>query len=349
MTETPRKGGTDDLGGAIPIAADLGPSGLWHIGPRDVPLPSAASDALRDSLAATPQPDPEGPGVPEDEEAVRALVAQMDALAAESARALTGRVGATITPDRIADVEVFHVEPASVDPRHEDHLFVYVHGGGFILNAGEAGTMEAIVIAHRLGIRAVSIDYRMAPDDPLPAPIDDVSAVYSQIVTERTATSIALGGSSGGGNLCTIAVQHAVRDGIEVPGALYLGTPGNDMTDVGDTLYINRGIDRAIPAYEAYANAARFHAGGRDLGDPMVSPVYGSFEGFPPTYLVTGTRDLLLSATARTHAAIRSAGSIADLLVLEGVAHGDYGNPLDSPESRFAYAELGKFLSTHLR
>jgi acetyl esterase/lipase len=272
----------------------------------------------------------------------------MDALATEQVRLLRDRVGATVTPDVVGGVPVFHVTPAKLDPRHDDHLFVYVHGGAFILNAGEAGTTEAIVIAHRLGIRAVSIDYRMAPDHPLPAPADDVMTVYRHIMDGRSAASVALGGSSGGGNLATIAVQRAVLEGIDVPGALYLGTPGNDMSDVGDTLYINRGIDRAIPRHEDYVNAVRFHAGGRELTDPMVSPVYGSFDGFPPTILVTGTRDLLLSATARTHTRIRQAGSIADLIVLEGIGHGDYGNPLNSPESRFTYSELNKFLLQHL-
>jgi acetyl esterase/lipase len=223
-----------------------------------------------------------------------------------------------------------------------------VHGGAYVLNAGEAGVTEAIVIAHRLGIRAVSIDYRMAPNHPLPTPADDVMAVYRQIVGERPAAAVALGGTSGGGNLSTITVQRAVRDRVDVPGALYLGTPGNDMSDVGDTLYINRGIDRVLSSHESYVNAVRFHAGGRDLTDPLVSPLYGSFEGFPPTFLVTGTRDLLLSATARTHTKIRAAGSIADLIVLEGVAHGDYANPLNSPESRFTYSELNKFLLQHL-
>lgn len=223
-----------------------------------------------------------------------------------------------------------------------------MHGGAFVLNAGEAGAAEAIVIAHRLGMRAVSIDYRMAPDHPLRAPADDVLAVYRHVVGEHPAASVALGGSSGGGNLCTVAVQRAVRDGIDVPGALYLGTPGDDMSDVGDTLYINRGIDRAIPRREDYVNAVRFHADGRELTDPMVSAVYGRFDAFPPTFLVTGTRDLLLSATVRTHTRIRAAGSIADLVVLEGIGHGDYGNPLDSPESRFTYSELNKFLLQHL-
>jgi acetyl esterase/lipase len=307
------------------------------------------SDELRESIAATPQPDLSSePMVPADEATLRALIAEMDVQATEQVRLLRDRVGATVTPDVIGGVPVFHVTPAKLDPRHDSRLFVYVHGGAFVLNAGEAGTMEAIVIAHRLGIRALSIDYRMAPDHPLPAPADDVMAVYRQIVSERRASTVALGGSSGGGNLSTITVQRSVQQGIDVPGALYLGTPGNDMSDVGDTLYINRGIDRAIPRHEDYVNAARFHADGRNLTDPLVSPLYGSFDGFPPTFLITGTRDLLLSATARTHARIRAAGSIADLIVLEGIGHGDYGNPLNSPESRFTYSELNKFLLQHL-
>lgn len=349
MVDNSPHDGVDGVEGAIPMAPGRKRPRVWHLGPRDLPLPQGASDELRESIAATAQPDLSSePMLPADDAALRALVAEADALAIEGVRLLRDRVGATVTPDVIGGVPVFHVTPAKLDPRHGDHIFVYVHGGAFVLNAGEAGAAEAIVIAHRLGMRAVSIDYRMAPDHPLPAPADDVLAVYRHVVGEHPAASVALGGSSGGGNLCTVAVQRAVRDGIDVPGALYLGTPGNDMSDVGDTLYINRGIDRAIPRREDYVNAVRFHADGRELTDPMVSPVYGRFDAFPPTFLVTGTRDLLLSATVRTHTRIRAAGSIADLVVLEGIGHGDYGNPLDSPESRFTYSELNKFLLQHL-
>jgi acetyl esterase/lipase len=307
------------------------------------------SDELRDSLAATPQPDLSAePAVPDDETVLRAMVAQADAMMTARAHELRDRVGAAITPGEIAGVPVFHVTPATIGPQHADHLFVYVHGGAYILNAGVAGTVEAIVIAHRLGIPTVSIDYRMAPDHPLPAPADDVTAVYRQVASDRPASTVALGGSSGGGNLCTIAVQQVIAEGAAIPGALYLGTPGNDMSDVGDTLYTNRGVDRALPRHEDYVNAVRFHAAGRELTDPLVSPLYETFDGFPPTFLVSGTRDLLLSATVRTHTKIRRAGSVADLVVLEGVGHGDYGNPLNSPESRFTYAELNKFLLQHL-
>ena len=349
MTDNPHPESQDAIEGTLPMAPEWKPSDVWHIGPRDLPLPYDASDELRDSIAATPQPDLSGaPRIPADETALRILVASMDELSNTSTEQLRDRVGATVTSDEIAGVGVFHVSPANLDPRHDGHLFLYAHGGAFILNAGEAGTTEAIVIAHRLGIRVVSIDYRMAPDHPLPLPADDVTAVYRQVVDEHPASSLALGGSSAGGNLCTIAIQRAVNEGIDIPGALYLGTPGNDMSDVGDTLYINRGIDRAIPSHEDYVNAVRFHADGRNLTDPLVSPIYGSFKGFPPTFLVTGTRDLLLSATARTHNKIRQAGSVADLVVLEGASHGDFGNPLNSPESRYTYSELNKFMLEHL-
>jgi SAM-dependent methyltransferase len=87
----------------------------------------------------------------------------------------------------------------------------------------------------------------------------------------------------------------------------------------------------------------------RDLKDPLVSPHYGDVDGFPPTLLVTGTRDLLLSNTARTHIKLRKAGVLADILVYDGTSHGDYIFVMDSPESLHAYAELNAFLLQHLQ
>ena len=112
---------------------------------------------------------------------------------------------------------------------------------------------------------------------------------------------------------------------------------------------MNDGVDRLLVTYDGLVEAAvRLYANGRDLKDPLVSPLYGDFHGFPPTLLVTGTRDLLLSATARAHIKLRQAGVVADILVYEGMSNGDYGVEAASPESLHAYAELNAFLLQHL-
>ena len=117
-----------------------------------------------------------------------------------------------------------------------------------------------------------------------------------------------------------------------------------------DSYYTNEGIDRLLVSYDGMlASAARLYAGAHDLTDPLISPIYGDFTSFPSTFLVTGTRDLFLSNTVRAHTKLRAAGVTADLLVFEGVSHGDYAFEATSPESSLAYSELDTFLLQHLR
>ena len=122
------------------------------------------------------------------------------------------------------------------------------------------------------------------------------------------------------------------------------------MNKTGDSWYTNDGLDRLPTTYDGFVEAcARLYANGRDLKDPLISPHDGPVDGFPPTLLVTGTRDLLLSNTARTHINLRQAGVVADILVYDGTAHGDYIAAMNSPESLHAHAELNAFLLQHLQ
>jgi len=323
----------------------------WQIGPRTLPPPAGASDAMRASIAETPQPDPAFMQIePQTEAEWFAVIAQFDAGKVDNVHALNELLSVSIEQKQIEGINVFYVTPAEVDPRHADHLFVYVHGGAFVLNGGEAGLPEPILIAHRAKMRVLSIDYRMPPRFPVPAGRDDVVTVYQHLLKQRAAQSIALGGTSGGGNLAMATVQRLIELGLDVPAALYLGTPGTDMSKTGDSWYTNDGIDRLLATYDGFVEAAsRLYAGGRDLKDPLVSPHYGNVDGFPPTLLMTGTRDLLLSNTARTDMKLRQAGVVADILVYDGTSHGDYIAVMDSPESLHAFAELNAFLLQHLQ
>jgi len=323
----------------------------WTIGSRTLPAPAGASDDLRAAIAKTPQPDIakhiKNSTFTTREEWVQSIRAA-NAGNTQRAEALVERWSVTIKEDKIAGVTVRTVTPADIDPANENRLFVHVHGGAYVLNGGSAGLPEAVLIANWAKISVMSIDYRMPPEHPFPAAVDDVVAVWKSLLRDWPAKSMALGGTSAGGGLTLASTLRFMELRVETPGALWVGTPWADLTKTGDSRFTNEGIDRFLVTYDGLLEgAAKLYANGRDLKTPLISPVYGNFRGFPPTYLVTGTRDLLLSDTVRVHRRMRVAGVMADLNVYEGVSHGEY--MMDSPESQQAYGELGAFLLQHLQ
>ncbi|MHC4647383.1 MAG: alpha/beta hydrolase fold domain-containing protein, partial [Planctomycetota bacterium] len=268
----------------------------WKIGPRTLPVPVDVSDVMRESLLKTPKPDAAAQAnVPKTAKEWEAWIRDRDAKTVEGARALAKAFSVTVKQDTIAGVNVYHVTSPEIDPKHKTHLFIHVHGGAYILNGGEAGTFEAVLIAAHLQMPVISIDYRMPPKHPAPAAINDVVAVWKQLLKQRPAASMAMGGTSAGAGLTMGSVHRFKELKLALPEALLLGTPGADVSKVGDSRYINEGIDRALVAWEGViAEALIMYADEFDHKHPYVSPVYGDFENFPPSYLITGTRDLML-------------------------------------------------------
>lgn len=327
-------------------------AGMLELGSRVLPSPAGASHVLRETVEAAAVADRlvELAQIPGSESEWLDFIASADAEADAEVAAVIEQVPVSVESDEIAGVNVFHVTPDTVDPIHEDHLFVHVHGGAFILGGGLGGTFEAIAVVLGTGMRAVAIDYRMPPRHPSPAAADDVVAVYKHLLGERPARSMAMGGSSAGAGITMAAVQRMIAEGMDLPAALFVGTPGSDLSGTGDSIRTNQGVDRNLPSWDGFIDAcAKLYADGVDLTDPRISPLYGDFESFPPSLVVSGTRDILLSNSVRTHIKLRQAGVIADLLVYEGVAHGDYLSVPGSPEAHHFLDELNQFLTTHLR
>ncbi|MXX74970.1 MAG: alpha/beta hydrolase [Holophagales bacterium] len=332
--------------GTQPAAAQE--SGSWTIGERVVPAPAGASEELRAALAAAPAPNVAASRQQKPQSDEQWLMLQKATANADLDQLASG-LGVSIEKDEIGDVTVYRVTPEKVHPRHAEHLFLHVHGGGYVMYGGDACVGEAATVAAGAGIPALSVDYRMPPEHPFPAAVEDVVSVYKHLLESRSAKSIAIGGASAGGGLALAAVHRFIALGLDVPGAIYAGTPWADLTKTGDSLFTNEGLDRFLVTYDGLLKgAAELYADGHDLKDPLLSPVYGDFEGFPPTYLVTGTRDMFLSDTARTHRKLRAAGAVADLHVYEGVAHGEYLALADSPESKDMLQEVGAFFNKHL-
>ena len=320
----------------------------WVLHERTLPVPAAASEALRDSIAKAAQPNVaahiQGTTFKTNEEWVK-FIRAADEAAIAAVEPLAERLKVTIEEEKIVGVTVRRVTPAN-----KNRLFVHTHGGAYVVNNGRAGLTEAILVAHRAAIPVLSIDYRMPPEHPFPAAVEDVVAVWKSLLKNRDAKSMALGGTSAGGGLFLASTHKLIGLGIPVPGVLFAGTPWADLIKTGDSYFTNEGVDYILVTYEGMlAGAAKLYAGDNELTDPLISPVYGDFKGFPPTYLVSGTRDMFLSNTVRTHRKLRTAGVEADLNVYESLSHGEYLAVIDSPESQQVFAELGAFLLKYLK
>ena len=138
--------------------------------------------------------------------------------------------------------------------------------------------------------------------------------------------------------------------GLPLPGALACGTPWTDLTGASDSYAVNEGVDGIFTRFDGMARGmAALYAGGTPLTDPLVSPVFGDFAGFPPTLFTTGTRDILLSDTVRAYRAMRAAGVDARLEVHEAMSHAEYIYAFNAPESAVAFKDMAAFFDTHLK
>jgi epsilon-lactone hydrolase len=314
---------------------------------RALPVPDTASPALQAMIAA-PLP-PWWNRHPKSSQEWKDLVQQRAALSENAAAALRDTMNLKVEPTVISGVSAFIVSPSELPDANRNRLLIHVHGGGYVFGPGQAGLPEALLMAGHGRFKVISIDYRMPPDFPYPAAIDDAMAVYKEILKTTDARKIGIFGTSTGGGMTMAMVLRAKAEGLPLPGAIAPGTPWSDMTKTGDTYFTNDTVDDVLVSNDGWlGDAAVLYANGHDLKDPMLSPVYGDLRGFPPTTLTTGTRDLFLSNTVRVHRRLREAGVIADLLVFEGLSHAQYLFDVNAPESKEHFAETAAFLDKYL-
>jgi acetyl esterase/lipase len=312
-----------------------------------LPVPDTASPALQAMIAA-PLP-PWWNRHPKSAQEWKDFIAERTAMSLKTVAALREKIDLKVEPTVIGGVKVFIVTPPDIPEANRNRLLVHVHGGGYVFGPGEAGLPEALLMAGRGHFKVISIDYRMPPDFPYPAAMDDAIAVYKEVVKTTDAKKIGIFGTSTGGGMTLAMVLRAKAEGLPLPGAIAPGTPWSDMTKTGDTYFSNEVIDDVLVSNDGWlGDAAMLYANGHDLKDPMLSPVYGDLKGFPPTILTTGTRDLFLSNTVRVHRKLREAGVVADLIVFEGLSHAQYLFNVDAPESKEYFAETAAFFDKYL-
>ncbi len=319
---------------------------------RELPTPLAISDALSTIISSADVKEVaiRQAQVPQSEaewnQTIEAADAQLIALTKQFIPVLQVDVEA----HQIAGVTVRTITPPKLDPKFSNKVLLHLHPGGYVLNKGLASIGEAMLIATRIGAKVISVDYRMPPASPYPAAVTDVLSVYSALLKQHQSEAIALVGSSAGGGLALAATLKFKEEGLPLPGAIFAGSPWADLTKTGDSLYTLKGVDRLLYTYDGLLEAsAKLYAGKHDIKTPFISPLYGDFSGFPPVQLVTGSRDLFLSDTARTHRKMKQANVLAELNVYEGLSHVEYLQAMNTPESMQIHKELGEFLLQHLQ
>ena len=316
---------------------------------RTLPAPTSddISPPMQGIIAAKPNPNA-NPLWKTGEEA-RASADAAAAAAKQRIPGLLARLNLTMTAQTMGGVRVHVITPRVLPAANRGRVLMHVHGGCYVLSPGEAGTIEAILMAGIGQYKVISVDYRMPPEAYFPAALDDAVTVYREMTRTMNPKGIAVFGTSAGGALTLETMLRLKELKLPMPGAIGVGTPMADATKTGDSFYTNEGIDNVLVSRDGFCDAAtKVYAHGHDLRDPLISPIYGDMHGFPPAILTTGTRDLLLSNTVRTHRKLRRAGVEADLNVYEGQSHAQYGRGDDIPETREAFGEIAAFFARHL-
>jgi epsilon-lactone hydrolase len=336
----------DQLAG--PQAAENSKPGARHVPVRDIPVPTQEVSPELQALIAAPYP-PHMNADPKNAAEWKELINRRAALIIAALPGLEEKLSITVQPAVIGGVKAFIVTPKTLPEANRNRLLVHVHGGGYVFAPGEAALPEAVMIAGFGGFKVISVDYRMPPDFPYPAAMDDAMAVWKAAVTMADPKNMAILGTSTGGGMTLAMVLRAKAEGLPLPAAIAPGTPWSDLTDTGDTYRSNEWLDNILVSWDGWlGRAAKLYAAGHDLRDPQLSPIYGDFHGFPPTILTSGTRDLFLSNTVRTHRKLRRAGVEAELNVYEGQSHAQYMGNVDAPETREAFTDIARFFDAHL-
>ncbi len=311
---------------------------------RFVPVPTSVSHQAQEFLGMDMFAGDVGRAAPRDIAGWRALIRQTDELLVAVMGAQVEHLRASVQSASVGGVPVFVITPEGVDDTGTQPIYLDIHGGSLLMGGGKACEVMARRMAAQVEMQTWSVDYRMPPDHPYPAALDDVLAVYRGLLAVRAPEQIVVGGGSAGGNLAAALILRARDEGLPLPAALILLTPEVDLTESGDSFQTNLGIDNVLT--ESLADSIALYAGDHDLRHPYLSPLFGDLTApFPPTLLQAGTRDLFLSNTVRMHRKLRAGGVEAQLHVFEAMPHGGF---FGAPEDDELTEEIRRFLATQV-
>lgn len=248
----------------------------------------------------------------------------------EKNRQSQSSIGSLLAPSKeftVADVAIktVHGEAVRVNrARCKQRMILYCHGGGYSTGSCVYGRSISTKLAMSASMDVLCFDYRLAPENPYPAQIDDAETVWDYIMLLGFgAQEVIVVGDSAGGNLALELTLRLKEEGRRLPGGLVLFSPWTDLTASGESRATKADID-PILNNEYVDRMAAAYAPGRDeeaMKDPHVSPLYADFTGFPKTYIQCGSNEILMDDSVRLASRLREANVPASIDIYEGMWH----------------------------
>jgi acetyl esterase/lipase len=253
--------------------------------------------------------------------------------------------GVTVTAAALGGVPTAEITTGGTEPRH---VVLYFHGGVYVLGDAASAAGLAAQIGRRTDATVISVDYRLAPEHPYPAAVDDALAAYQALLDNGTTPAdIAFAGESAGGGLAIATLVNARDHGLPLPAAAYVMSPYADLTLAGTTMDTKRTADPLLSRDNLQARVPDYTAG-HDPALSLISPIFADLTGLPPLIIQAGTHEVLLDDAIRLARQAATADVAVTLDITPGVPHvfQAYSPILD--EAATALDRAGQLLSAHL-
>jgi monoterpene epsilon-lactone hydrolase len=251
----------------------------------------------------------------------------------------------TVIAAELGGVPTAEVTVEGIEARH---VVLYFHGGVYVMGDAALAAGLASQVGRRTQAKVISVDYRLAPEHPYPAAIDDALAAYEALLDDGIAPSdIVFAGESAGGGLAVATLVNARDHGLPLPAAAFIMSPYADLTLAGTTIDINREVDPLL-SREALQARIRDYTAGQDAALGLISPIFADLSGLPPLIIQAGSHEVLLDDAVRLAGQAATADVEVTLEIIPGVPHvfQAYSPLLD--EAATALDRAGQLLSAYL-
>ena len=229
----------------------------------------------------------------------------------------------------------------------ESRVVLYFHGGGYIIGSPRTHRPMLAELSQASGARVLALDYRLAPEHPFPAPVEDAVASYRWLLNEGyDPVRIAVGGDSAGGGLTVAMMVQGRYVGLPMPGAAVCISPWVDMEGLGDSMETRAEADPMVMK-EGLLLSAKTYLGGADPRAPLAAPLYADLRGLPPILIQVGDAEVLLDDSTRLAGVAREAGVEIQMDVWDDMIHVWHLFAPILPEGKQAISQAGEFIKKH--